>query len=125
MFFHPETLQQIVSLRAWLTKREEDGSFDAIDDWIRLVAMSRLTGHSPGFFSVYTLPPNQAASIISQRRINKRRGQSPPERDVKALILRKSRSLLRHGQLHSRNTDLNCGDAKNTLTYLQIRLISL
>ena len=114
VFFHPETLHQIVSLRAWLTKREENGSFDAIDDWIRLVAMSRLTGHSPGFFSVYTLPPNQAASIISQQRINTRRGQSPPERDVKALILRKSRSLLRHGQLHSRNTDLNCGDAKNT-----------
>ncbi len=113
-FFHPETLHQIVSLRAWLTDREANGLFDPIDDWIRLVAMSRLTGHSPGFFSVYTLPPNQAASIISQQRINERRGQSPPERDVKALILRKSRSLLRHGQLHSRKTDLNCGDARHT-----------
>ena len=114
VFFHPSTLRQIVSLRAWLNDREATGSFDNIDDWIRLVAMSRLTGHSPGFFSVYTLPPNQAASIVSQRRINERRGQSPPERDVKALILRKSRSLLRHGQLHSRKTDLNCGDAQNT-----------
>ena len=114
VFFHPETLRQIVSLRAWLTDRKANRSFDAIDDWIRLIAMSRLTGHSPGFFSVYTLPPNQAASIISQQRINERRGQSPPERDVKALILRKSRSLLRHGRLHSRKIDLNCGDAKNT-----------
>lgn len=113
-FFHPSTLRQIVSLRTWLTDREANRSFDAIDDWIRLVAMSRLTGHSTGFFSVYTLPPNQAASIVSQRRINERRGQSPSVRDVKALILRKSRSLLRHGQLHSRKIDLNCGDAKNT-----------
>ena len=30
------------------------------DAWIRMVATNRLTGHSPGFFSVYTLPPNQA-----------------------------------------------------------------
>ena len=114
VFFHPSTLRQIVSLRACLIDRMANGSFDATDDWIRLVAMSRLTGHSPGFFSVYTLPPNQAASIVSQRRINERRDQSPPERDAKALILRKSRSLLRHGRLHARGFDLNCGDAKST-----------
>ena len=41
VFFHPVTLRQIVSLRAWFTDRQEDGSFDAIDEWIRLVAMSR------------------------------------------------------------------------------------
>ena len=53
-----------------------------------------LTGHSPGFFSVYTLPPNQATSVRAQRRINERRRQKPPERDVKSLVLRKSASLL-------------------------------
>ena len=31
--------------------------------WVRMVAVNRLTGHSPGFFSVYTLPPNQAVSV--------------------------------------------------------------
>jgi len=31
-------------------------------DWVRMVALGRLTGHSPGFFSVYTLPPNQAVT---------------------------------------------------------------
>ena len=113
VFFHPATLRQIVSLRAWLIEREATGSFDQVDDWIRLVAMSRLTGHSAGFFSVYTLPPNQAASVASQKRINERRGQKPPERDVKALILRKSRSLLRHGGLKSNDIDFNCGDARN------------
>lgn len=114
VFFHPATLRQIVALRTWLSEREAMGKVDAVDDWIRLVAMSRLTGHSSGFFSVYTLPPNQAASIESQSRINERRGQTPPERDVKALILRKSGSLLRHGGLVYSQFDLYCCDSRNT-----------
>ena len=59
-----------------------------------MVAVNRLTGHSPGFFSVYTLPPNQAASVDAQARINARRKQVPPRRDVRALIAAKTRSLL-------------------------------
>ena len=114
VFFHPATLRQIVALRSWFSQRETTGTFDSVDDWIRLVAMSRLTGHSPGFFSVYTLPPNQAASIESQSRINQKRGQTPSERDVKELILRKSRSLLRHGGLNYNQFDLGCGDSTDT-----------
>ena len=59
-----------------------------------MVATNRLTGHSRGFFSVYTLPPNQAVSVDAQRKINERREQAPPERDVKEVVLHKSRSLL-------------------------------
>jgi hypothetical protein len=59
-----------------------------------MVAVNRLTGHSPGFFSVYTLPPNQAVSVKSQKRINERRHQTPPLRDVPKIILKKSRALL-------------------------------
>ncbi len=116
VFYHPATLGQIVSLRAWIDQRELSGTFDHIDDWIRLVAISRLTGHSNGFFSVYTLPPNQAASIESQKRINQRRNQTPPERDVKNLIARKSKSLLRHGPLNhpKQKQILTCADARNT-----------
>ena len=62
-----------------------------------MVALNRLTGHSPGFFSVYTLPPNQAASLTAQRKINEKRGQTPPPRDVDAIILKKSRGLLADG----------------------------
>ena len=58
-----------------------------------MVALNRLTGHSAGFFSVYTLPPNQAVSAEAQRKINRKRNQTPEYRDVKQLILRKSRSL--------------------------------
>ena len=90
VFYHPETLQEIASLKKYLLAREQD----AIDRWICLVALNRLTGHSPGFFSVYTLPPNQAVSVKSQRKINADRNQIPPRRHVPELILKKSRILL-------------------------------
>lgn len=94
VFFHPLTLARIQGLRRYFLERGEE-NMDAVDRWIRVVALNRLTGHSAGFFSVYTMPPNQAASIHGQRRINRRRQQVPPERDVDALILRKTRTLLK------------------------------
>jgi hypothetical protein len=94
-FYHPDTLREISALRAYLLDKEAAGSIDEVDDWIRMVAINRLTGHSPGFFSVYSLPPNQAVSIESQRRINEKRGQTPPRRIVPDIILKKSRSLLK------------------------------
>jgi len=95
VFYHPDTLQEICALRAYLLERELDGTMDPVDHWIRMVAVNRLTGHSPGFFSVYTLPPNQATSLNAQRKINVKREQVPPRRDVRALIDRKSRALLK------------------------------
>ena len=94
VFYHPNTLRQIVNLRSYLLTRRQEGALDRVDAWIQMVATNRLTGHSPGFFSVYTLPPNQAVSIESQKRINQKRAQVPPERDIQAIILRKTRSLL-------------------------------
>jgi hypothetical protein len=94
-FYHPETLCAISSLKKYLAGRRKQGALDAVDDWIALVALNRLTGHSAGFFSVYTLPPNQATSPASQRKINERRKQVPPKRDVVRIILKKSRILLR------------------------------
>ncbi len=97
-FYSPRTLRHLDALRDWLTRRAPlDGVPDPVDDWIRMVAINRLTGHSAGFFSVYTLPPNQAVSAQAQRKINGRRGQVPADRDIPALILRKSSSLLRDG----------------------------
>jgi hypothetical protein len=94
VFYHPDTLRQLSSLRRYLLERRASGLADPVDDWIALVALNRLTGHSKGFLSVYTLPPNQAVSVKSQRRINERRQQQPPPRDVPKIILKKSRSLL-------------------------------
>ncbi len=114
VFFHPDTLRQIGALRNWFRSKSRSGEFDHVDDWTRMVTMSRLTGHSPGFLSVYTLPPNQAPSIRSQVRINQRRNQRPEPKDAAALILRKSASLLRHGGLHSQENLLLCTQAQNT-----------
>ena len=98
-FYHPATLRKLEALRAWLHERAPLGadSADPVADWIRMVSLNRLSGHSPGFFSGRSMPPNQAVSIRAQRKINEKLGQSPPERDVPALILKKSRSLLRDG----------------------------
>lgn len=95
VFYHPDTLREICALREYFLQREAAGTLDAIDSWIRMVATNRLTGHSPGFFSVYTLPPNQAVSIASQIRINEKRNQTPEARDVRKIILKKSASLLK------------------------------
>jgi len=94
MFYDSETESEIVSLKRFLQDKSETGQEDIVDAWIRMVATNRLTGHSPGFFSVYTFPPNQAVSPESQKKINERRKQKPEYRDTKELILRKSRSLL-------------------------------
>ncbi|MDR2697953.1 MAG: site-specific DNA-methyltransferase [Holophagales bacterium] len=96
MFFHPDTENEIRAMRRWFIERRESGAFDYIDAWSRMTATNRLTGHSPGFFSVYTLPPNQAVTRKSQIALNKKRGQSPEYRDTHALIIRKSRRLLKY-----------------------------
>jgi len=96
VFFHPKTLQQVIALKEYLLTREHSGEIDRIDRWIRMVAINRLTGHSPGFFSVYSLPPNQAVSINAQRKINKARNQAPEPKEIAPRILRRSKSLLKN-----------------------------
>ena len=93
-FYHPATLRGISSLKHYFLKRQTQAALDPVDDWLELVALNRLTGHSNGFFSVYTLPPNQAVSAKSQSKINEKRNQTPPARDVMKIILKKSRQLL-------------------------------
>jgi len=93
MFYHPDTEAEIRALRAWFLERKRTGNLDQVDAWIRMVATNRLTGHSPGFFSVYTLPPNQALSAEKQVEINRKRGQVPEYRDTRALILKKTKQL--------------------------------
>ncbi|MDP0498895.1 MAG: DNA methyltransferase [Verrucomicrobiota bacterium JB022] len=92
-FYHPATLREITHLRRYLHERGKEA--DAVDNWLRLVALTRLTGHSSGFLSVYTLPPNQAVSIAAQRRINERRDQTPPRRELRPILVKKTQALLR------------------------------
>ena len=99
VFFHPDTLKQVIALKEHLLRRSSAGELDPVDRWIRMVAINRLTGHSTGFFSVYSLPPNQAVSIQSQRKINLARNQVPEPKSIAPRIFRKSASLLKdwHG----------------------------
>ena len=90
-FFHPETLRQLVLLRTALIQ----SPLGKTGSWIRMVALSRLTGHSPGFFSVRTLPPNQAITVAAQLALNARHHLVPAARNIAAIILKKSSSLLR------------------------------
>jgi len=94
MFYHRDTESEIVALKKYLAERRVNCEEDSVDLWIRMVATNRLTGHSPGFFSVYTFPPNQAVSADSQRKINEKRKQTPEYRDTKSIILKKTKSLL-------------------------------
>jgi hypothetical protein len=114
MFYHPSTEGELVSLRHYLLMQKATGKEDAVDRWIRMVATNRLTGHSVGFFSVYTLPPNQATTPGNQRKINEKRKQRPPYRDVKSIIYKKSRSLLK---------DISSSDVKRLQSALASALL--
>ncbi|DAC24391.1 MAG TPA: site-specific DNA-methyltransferase, partial [Candidatus Thalassarchaeaceae archaeon] len=108
-FFHKDTLCEIISLKEYLLKREESGEIDNVDAWIRMVAINRLTGHSEGFFSVYTLPPNQAVTIKRQEKINANRNQVPDYKEIKTRIIKKSKSLLKDWkELETPGMDPSC-----------------
>lgn len=95
MFYEKETFIEILSLRDYLIKKDMGNNLDHIDKWIRMVATNRLTGHSSGFFSVYTFPPNQAISAESQIKINEKRKQIPEYRNTTEIILKKSKQLIK------------------------------
>jgi hypothetical protein len=122
MFYHPDTEREIVALREYILRRRADCRDDMVDRWIAMVATNRLTGHSKGFFSVYTLPPNQAVSQKSQHRINQKRQQTPEYRDTRRIILNKTKSLVRSlspGEkamlrLAGKKARLLTGDARST-----------
>ena len=122
MFYHPDTEREIVALRQYLLTRKAASLDDRIDRWIAMVVTNRLTGHSKGFLSVYTLPPNQAVSQESQKKINEKRTQTPEYRDTRRIILTKTRSLLRsvsgtdirHLNRAGKSAILLTGDAQKT-----------
>lgn len=95
MFYHKKTLNEILSLKNYLINKKNNNLEDKIDLWIRMIATNRLTGHSKGFFSVYTLPPNQATSRERQVKINKDRNQIPEYRNTKEIIINKTLDLIK------------------------------
>lgn len=120
-FYHPETLREVCALRTHLL----NSSLDDVDRWIQMVAVNRLTGHSSGFFSVYTLPPNQAVSLAAQAKINTVRNQVPTRRDVPRLILAKSRSLLADCDARTLQVIRSVGGRRQLITSTAARTPSL
>ncbi len=116
-FYHPETLANLSALQRWIARIAplEDLSPDPVVDWIRMVAINRLSGHSPGFFSGRSMPPNQAVSVKAQQRINEKLGVTPPPRNISDIILKKSKSLLSDGSMSPHpEAILNVGNASYT-----------
>ncbi len=93
-FYHPDTYRELINLRLAVKNNP-----DRINKFIELLAISRLHGHSGGFFSVYSFPQ---ISIPPERQelINRKRRQEPEYRPVIPRIIKKAAQSLRDG-LHS------------------------
>ncbi len=124
MFYHPDTESELVSLKDYLSYRKEEEQEDNIDKWIRMVATNRLTGHSSGFFSVYTLPPNQATSQEDQIRINEKRNQKPEYRSIKEIIRKKTLSLQKDISSEYMINEINSVGSKSELLVEDSRFAS-
>lgn len=94
-FYHKDTLREIVNLRKYLKTHKSD-----VDRFIEMIALSRLHGHSTGFFSVYSFP-QISIPAANQGKINERRNQIPDYRPVKERILRKAKQVLRDADVEA------------------------
>lgn len=88
-FYHPDTYRELLNLRAQIKKNP-----DRVNSFIELLAISRLHGHSPGFFSVYSFP-QISIPPESQALINQKRGQRAEYRAIAPRIIRKAAQALR------------------------------
>jgi DNA modification methylase len=90
-FYHPDTYRELINLRRAVAEQP-----DRINRFIELMAIARLHGHSPGFFSVYSFPQ---ISIPSERQrvINEKRRQEPDYRAVAPRVIKKAAQTLRDG----------------------------
>ncbi|MCC6954328.1 MAG: site-specific DNA-methyltransferase, partial [Deltaproteobacteria bacterium] len=90
-FYHPDTFRELLNLRTHVKKNR-----DRVNNFVELLALSRLHGHSQGFFSVYSFP-QISIPAESQRMINLKRRQVPEYRAVAPRIIRKAAQSLRDG----------------------------
>ena len=97
MFYHNDTYKELLNLKEYIRN-----NFDDINRFIQLIAISRLHGHSKGFFSVYSFPQISIPKE-NQIKINQKRNQIPEYRDVKKLILRKAKSSLKDNKINEIN----------------------
>ncbi|EKO17183.1 DNA methyltransferase [Leptospira kirschneri] len=88
-FYHKDTLTEIKNLkRILLTDRSPEIQY------IGVTALSRLHGHSDGFFSVYSFP-QISIPPEAQRRNNQKKGIKPEYKEIKSRILQKMKRDLK------------------------------
>jgi hypothetical protein len=85
-FFHPDTIQEIMNLRNIVLS--EEGRRDPEIQYIGLTALTRLYGHSSGFFSVYTFPQISIKPKYQEKN-NRKKNIMPEYRELKPRILSK------------------------------------
>lgn len=93
MFYHADTYKEIINLRNYLKTHRDD-----VDRFIEMIAISRLHGHSNGFFSAYSFPQISIPKV-NQAKINKTKGMEPNYRDVASRILKKTKVTLKSGSI--------------------------
>jgi hypothetical protein len=91
MFYHADTYREIINLRNYLRTNRDD-----VDRFIELTALSRLHGHSNGFFSAYSFPQISIPKV-NQAKINNTRGVEPDYREIKSRIAKKAKTTLKSG----------------------------
>ncbi|HMO16773.1 MAG TPA: DNA methyltransferase [Oligoflexia bacterium] len=111
-FYHPDTYRELMNLRLAIKNKP-----DRINRFIELLALSRLHGHSNGFFSVYSFPQ---ISIPPERQnlINLKRREVPEYRSIAPRIIKKASQVLRDSintdlQRFSARSEVHKSDARN------------
>lgn len=88
-FYDHQTYREIVNLKRYI---QETAS--PVANFLELIALSILHGHSAGFLSVYTFPQISVSSAYQQE-LNNKRLQAPEYRSAAPRILRKTALVLR------------------------------
>lgn len=89
-FYHEDTLRELCALRRRFLEHE----MDDVDRWIRMCVLARLTGHSQGYLSVWTQPPNQCVTVQSQRRRVLKRGLVAEYRNLRTIVSSRTAAFL-------------------------------
>jgi hypothetical protein len=121
-FFDVDTFRELLNLRQnymrdSVVSLKETRDHNRVKQFMQLIALSILHGHSAGYLSVYTFP-QMSVSPVQQRALNVKRLQAPEYRAVAPRILRKAAGILRDGglvTLHAmaREGGVFCADARH------------
>lgn len=76
-FFHPDTIHQIRKIQAIHNTTN-------LRDIVNMLICITMTGHSPGYLSIRTMPPNMQIPAAPQALLNQ--GAEPPKKDVLKLL---------------------------------------